>query len=77
MPTATFARAAARPLFQSAAFNAQARAAFRQGAFRPRFSQRPAGGRRYQSGTADAGAQASWFRRMWDSPIGLKTVHFW
>ena len=35
-------------------------------------------GRRWQStatGT-DAAAQG-WVKRMWDSPIGLKTVHFW
>lgn len=40
-------------------------------------------GRRFQSGSAEAAAdattaaQVSWFKRMWDSPIGLKTVHFW
>ncbi|CAK7229544.1 hypothetical protein SCUCBS95973_007259 [Sporothrix curviconia] len=37
-------------------------------------------GRRFQSsGAADAsaGAEVSWFKRMWDSPIGIKTVHFW
>jgi len=34
------------------------------------------GGKRWSS--AAAGEQApSWFKRMWDSPIGLKTVHFW
>jgi len=38
-------------------------------------------GRRFQSTTTTAEAaeavKASWFKRMWDSPIGLKTVHFW
>lgn len=37
-------------------------------------------GRRFQSGAAGAGAaeaEGSWFKRMWDSPIGIKTVHFW
>jgi len=45
--------------------------------------------RRFTSTTAGTGATAggataaaggpsqSWIRRMWDSPIGLKTVHFW
>ncbi|CAK7267567.1 hypothetical protein SEPCBS57363_002656 [Sporothrix epigloea] len=36
--------------------------------------------RRFQSSGAATGAadaEASWFKRMWDSPIGLKTVHFW
>ena len=37
-------------------------------------------GRRFQSGSAgaaDAAAETSWLKRMWDSPIGVKTVHFW
>ena len=41
-----------------------------------RFQQ---GGRRWQS-TGDAAGQqqqASWFKRMWESEIGFKTVHFW
>ncbi|KAM3075902.1 hypothetical protein ACMFMG_006580 [Clarireedia jacksonii] len=29
------------------------------------------------AGATGAGVQQSWFKRMWDSPIGLKTVHFW
>ncbi|RKU45449.1 hypothetical protein DL546_007391 [Coniochaeta pulveracea] len=35
--------------------------------------------KRWQSSTASDGTQQaqSWFKRMWDSPIGLKTVHFW
>jgi len=33
-----------------------------------------AGSKRWQS---TAPPQESWFKRMWDSPIGLKTVHFW
>jgi len=36
-------------------------------------------GRRFQSTAAPTAetAQVGWFKRMWDSPIGLKTVHFW
>jgi len=34
-------------------------------------------GRRYQSTAPAADAQASLFKRMWDSPVGFKTVHFW
>ncbi|OIW30835.1 UPF0041-domain-containing protein [Coniochaeta ligniaria NRRL 30616] len=59
---------ASRPLFRSSANFARG----------PAF--RNAGpGKRWQSSTAEGGAQAqaSWFKRMWDSPIGLKTVHFW
>jgi hypothetical protein len=56
---------ASRPLFRNPNF---ARHTFRNNA----------GSKRWQSSTtADAQAQVSWFKRMWDSPIGLKTVHFW
>lgn len=36
-------------------------------------------GRRFQSKIAEAStaAQQSFFQRMWNSPVGLKTVHFW
>lgn len=27
--------------------------------------------------TATEGASQSWFQRMWNSPVGIKTVHFW
>ncbi|RFU32610.1 hypothetical protein B7463_g3710, partial [Scytalidium lignicola] len=72
MPPSTAALfRAARPLFRRAGpspfFTAQtSRSTYRQA------------GRRFQSTAAPAAAtQASWFKRMWDSPIGLKTVHFW
>ncbi|PKS13216.1 hypothetical protein jhhlp_000562 [Lomentospora prolificans] len=35
------------------------------------------GSRRWQSTTAGSQAHESWFKRMWNSPVGLKTVHFW
>jgi len=50
---------------------------------------RKEGGKRWQSsgaggtgatgaGTApDAEAGASWAKKLWDSPVGVKTVHFW
>jgi hypothetical protein len=64
---------AGRPIFAQAA--------------RPQFTQafirnttRNAG-RRFQSTASDAQQASqqtqSWFRRMMDSPVGLKTVHFW
>ncbi|KAK3330549.1 hypothetical protein B0H66DRAFT_67027 [Apodospora peruviana] len=67
-PTGNFYRAS-RPIFRSSQFYSNyTRAAFRQNA------------KRFQS-TAGSGpeaqAQQSFFKRMWDSPIGLKTVHFW
>jgi hypothetical protein len=34
-------------------------------------------GKRWSSAEAGEQQQISWFKRMWDSPIGLKTVHFW
>jgi hypothetical protein len=53
-------------------FFQNSRAAFRS-AFR-----RPGGyGRRFQSSDAAAAEQQSTFQRMWNSPVGLKTVHFW
>jgi len=42
--------------------------------------RRPGGqGWRFQSSDAGAGAaeQQSTFQRMWNSPVGVKTVHFW
>jgi hypothetical protein len=65
--TASILRAA-RPAFRSSQFQAQARAAFRN-----------SNSKRWQSSTTADATQAnvSWFKRMWDSPIGLKTVHFW
>lgn len=78
-PTSNILRAA-RPLFRSGAFGAQSR---QQAAFRSqRFGQQQSGGsggRRWQS-TADGAAgqqQQSWFKRMWESEVGIKTVHFW
>ncbi|KAI1645850.1 UPF0041-domain-containing protein [Daldinia loculata] len=67
MPAATTLFRATRPVFQQSAL----RSAFR-GNFAPRT------GRRFAS-TASTGeaASQSWFQRMWNSPIGLKTVHFW
>ncbi|PHH50192.1 Mitochondrial pyruvate carrier 2 [Ceratocystis fimbriata CBS 114723] len=44
-----------------------------QKAFKRVFQQEA---RRFQSTAAEQPAQ-SWFKRMWDSPVGLKTVHFW
>jgi mitochondrial pyruvate carrier 2 len=74
MPATTTLFRAARPAFQSSAFGAS-RAAHARATFQRNFSQ---SSRRFQSTTAgDGAAQQSWFRRMWDSPIGFKTVHFW
>lgn len=69
MPATTTLFRAARPAFQSSAFGAS-RAAHARATFQ-RFSQ---SSRRFQSTTAQP---QSWFARMWDSPIGFKTVHFW
>ena len=46
-----------------------------------RLAGRRTAGRRFQS-TSSSGAaaeqqQQSWAKRMWDSPVGVKTVHFW
>ena len=52
---------AARPAFRARTF------------FRP--NQHP--GARFQSTTAGEPVAESWAKRMWNSPIGVKTVHFW
>ncbi|KAK4250924.1 hypothetical protein C7999DRAFT_38060 [Corynascus novoguineensis] len=56
---------AARPAFRA-----------RQFFFRPKQQQQQAGRARFQSTTAGASTE-SWAKRMWNSPVGLKTVHFW
>ena len=81
-PTTNIFRAS-RPIFQqqmfSGAAGARTRAAFQQGSnFRAQFFRQQS--KRWQSSSgaeAEADAAKSWFKRMWDSPIGLKTVHFW
>lgn len=55
-------------------FFQNARAAFRQ-ASAP-FRRPGAQGRRFQSSEAGSEKEST-FQRMWNSPIGVKTVHFW
>ncbi|KAG6002696.1 hypothetical protein E4U54_000816 [Claviceps lovelessii] len=79
VPASTLMRAS-RPLFRQAAASSPASQAFRaqrlagQGA---RFRFRDSG-RRWQS-TAEGAQQQqqSWFKRAWESEVGVKTVHFW
>ncbi|KAE8159349.1 hypothetical protein BDV40DRAFT_273468 [Aspergillus tamarii] len=47
------------------------RAAFRNA------QRRFGAGRRFQSSDAAAAEQQSTFQRLWNSPVGVKTVHFW
>ncbi|QPG96266.1 hypothetical protein C2857_003694 [Epichloe festucae Fl1] len=78
VPTSTLLRAS-RPLFRQSAFSSQASQAFRaqQRLGGPRFRFRDSG-KRWQS-TAEGAQQQhqSWFKRMWESEVGIKTVHFW
>ncbi|KUI62138.1 putative mitochondrial pyruvate carrier 2 [Cytospora mali] len=71
---------ATRPVFSASAATQTRQAFTRATPLRSAFG-RQQWGRRWQSSssTADAAAaaQRSWFQRMWDSPVGLKTVHFW
>lgn len=53
---------AARPVFRNTFFTSNAA---RQG------------GKRFQSTASSEQAQESFFKRMWNSPVGFKTVHFW
>ncbi|KAJ5919159.1 hypothetical protein N7466_010102 [Penicillium verhagenii] len=41
------------------------------------FRRQAGQGFRFQSSEAGAAEQSSFFKRMWDSPVGVKTVHFW
>ncbi|KAJ5542811.1 hypothetical protein N7535_005235 [Penicillium sp. DV-2018c] len=41
------------------------------------FRRPGAQGFRWQSTEAGAGEQQSTFQRLWNSPVGVKTVHFW
>jgi mitochondrial pyruvate carrier 2 len=84
MPATTTIFRAARPVFNQSAFATQARQAFSRTSQQHtgfRFSQNTYGGsgsRRWQSSAAgDGAAKPSWFQMMWDSPVGIKTVHFW
>ncbi|KAI0173655.1 UPF0041-domain-containing protein [Hypoxylon sp. FL1284] len=66
MPATTTILRAARPVFQQSASRA----------FRTNFPRQT--GRRFASSTTTPeAASQSWFQRMWNSPVGLKTVHFW
>ncbi|KAH6630454.1 hypothetical protein B0J18DRAFT_362908 [Chaetomium sp. MPI-SDFR-AT-0129] len=62
MPPSSNLFRAARPAFRANQF------------FRPNQAGR---GARFQSTTAEAPNSGSWAKRMWDSPVGVKTVHFW
>ena len=74
-----------RPTFRSSFFNSQAvssqkstftsKTAFRAARYKKAFAKRWAS--TAAGGEAAARVQQSWVKRMWDSPIGLKTVHFW
>ncbi|KAJ5092484.1 mitochondrial pyruvate carrier 2 [Penicillium alfredii] len=41
------------------------------------FRRSGAQGRRFQSSDAGAAEQQSTFQRLWNGPVGVKTVHFW
>ncbi|KAL4865811.1 hypothetical protein BDV12DRAFT_173909 [Aspergillus spectabilis] len=46
-------------------------------AFREAFRRPGAQGRRFQTSDAASAEQQSTFQRLWNSPVGVKTVHFW
>ncbi|CAN8100671.1 unnamed protein product [Discula destructiva] len=72
-PSAAFARAS-RPLFSTTSAAFQTRQVFRRQQWSRRWQSTAGAG---ASGEQAAAAQVGWFKRMWDSPIGFKTVHFW
>ena len=77
-PTSSILRAA-RPAFRQTLYysTASARPAL-QNNLRFRTQHFRDAARRFQSTTSAAPQPApSLFKRLWDSPVGLKTVHFW
>ncbi|PBP24669.1 UPF0041-domain-containing protein [Diplocarpon rosae] len=76
MPAPSSLFRAARPTLRSQFFTQQQAQSTIFRSARNRFQQGGGAGKRWQS-TAAPGETQSWFKRMWDSPIGLKTVHFW
>jgi len=73
-----------RAVFQRSSnitFASSTRATFRNSHFQNAFARntmRNAGRRSYSTeAPAAEAATKSWLARMWDSPVGLKTVHFW
>ncbi|KAM4065256.1 hypothetical protein HRG_004416 [Hirsutella rhossiliensis] len=76
VPSSTLMRAS-RPLFRQAFRRTQRmgqQQQQQQHQFQFRF--RDGAGRRWQSTASDT-AHPSWFKRMWESEVGIKTVHFW
>ncbi|CCU75245.1 putative UPF0041 domain protein [Blumeria hordei DH14] len=54
--------------------SAQARATFKSGPFKKQYGRQE---QRWQSSASFQSPPPGWFKRMWESPIGVKTVHFW
>ncbi|KAL6871819.1 hypothetical protein J3F83DRAFT_732728 [Trichoderma novae-zelandiae] len=77
-PTSNVLRAA-RPVFRqgTAAGSSPFFSSQSQHLFRQQFRQQ---GKRWQSTASSSEQQqqsASWFKRAWESEVGIKTVHFW
>lgn len=74
-PTSNILRAA-RPVFRqggsstSSFFSSQTQQHF----FRQQFRQQ---GKRWQSTASEQQQSTSWFKKAWESEVGIKTVHFW
>lgn len=73
---------AARPVFrQSMAIRQQARQnLFQQSGRRWQSTNGGAGagaGSQQQQAGQQAGQQQSWFKKAWESEVGIRTVHFW
>ncbi|KAH0495652.1 hypothetical protein TgHK011_009187 [Trichoderma gracile] len=78
-PTSNILRAA-RPVFrQGSSTSSSSSSSFfssqtQQHFFRQQFRQQ---GKRWQSTTSSSSESASWFKKAWESEVGIKTVHFW
>lgn len=71
-PSSTLFRAS-RPAFRSQFFTL----AIRRSAGRRWQSSDAGTGTGGAGGTSGSAPHESWFQRAWNSPVGVKTVHFW
>ncbi|KAL6878056.1 hypothetical protein HDV57DRAFT_122114 [Trichoderma longibrachiatum] len=77
-PTSNILRAA-RPVFRQGGSTTSSSSSFfssqtQQHFFRQQFRQQ---GKRWQSTASEQQQSTSWFKKAWESEVGIKTVHFW
>ena len=74
MSTNTILRAS-RPIFRTTTTAQFTRTTTQRTTFRHNAFKNNSNNKRWQSTAAPS--EESFFKKMWNSPVGLKTVHFW